>query len=285
MGFGLFNNIGKLIGGMFVVLIVLFVLLLILGNIFVVIEAGYVGVIYDPLAGGVQARTMGEGFYVMMPWQTVTHYNLRTMSYNMHPGGDDIGLNVITAEGLTVKLDLSVLYHVESDQAPELYKNVGTDYAEVLIKPVARATARDLVATYNAEDLYTTNKRVILQASLTNNIKGKLEGRGIIVEDVLIRDIILPDQIQTAIETKLTAEQDAKRMEFVLQKEQSEAERKVIEAKGISESQTIIANSLTDSYLTWYWIQNLKDQKSVIYVPIQNNGLPLFKNVDQTATQ
>ncbi|MFH2105759.1 MAG: prohibitin family protein [Candidatus Micrarchaeota archaeon] len=285
MGFGLFDNIGKLIGGMFVALVVLFVLLLILGNIFVVIEAGNMGVIYDPFAGGVQAKTLGEGFYVMMPWQTVTHYNLRTMSYNMHRGGDDIGLDVITAEGLTVKLDLSVLYHVESNDAPSLYKSVGTDYANVLIKPVARATARDLVATYNAEDLYTTDKRVVLQSSLTSNIKAKLIDRGIVIEDVLIRDIVLPDQIQTAIETKLTAEQDAKRMQFVLQKEQSEAERKVIEARGISESQTIIANSLTDSYLTWYWIQNLKDQKSVIYVPIQNNGLPLFKNVDQLAIQ
>jgi regulator of protease activity HflC (stomatin/prohibitin superfamily) len=251
----------------------------------VTVPAGHVGVVYDPFAGGVQEYQLAEGFHVIAPWQEITQYSLRTMTYNMHEGGDDIPIYALTSEGLEVLVDVSIVYHIKPDKAWEIHKTIGENYAEVLIKPIARATVRDLIAFYKAEDLYTTEKRVILQTAITKKIQEQLEPRGIVVEAVLVRDINLPKGIKEAIEAKLQAEQDAKRMEFVLQKEQKEAERKVIEAKGIAESNKIIADSLTQNYLTWYWIQSLKDQNSVIYVPIGENGLPIFKNVDETKPQ
>ncbi len=246
----------------------------------ITIPAGHIGVVYDPFAEGVQEYQLKEGFHIIMPWHEITQMSLRTITYNMHHGGEDDSIYVLTNEGLEIIVDLSIVYHIQSNKAWMIYKTIGDNYVNILLKPTARATIRDLIAFYKAEDLYTTEKRVKLQDELIKKLREQLEPRGIIIESALIRDINLPTGIKSAIEAKLQAEQDAKRMEFILQKEQKEAERKVVEAKGISESNMIIADSLTDSYLTWYWIQSLENQNSVIYVPIGNSGLPLFKNVD-----
>ena len=203
----------------------------------------------------------------------------------MHKGGDDVAVSVLTAEGLDVNVDVSVIYHLERGKSAEIHRNVGELYSDVLIKPVSRATVRDLVSTYRSEDLYTTEKRVTLQTTLTEKIRERLEPRGIEIENVLIRDIELPIQVKSSIESKITAEQDAKRMEFVLQKEQKEAERKIVEAGGVAESQKIISASLDDKLLTWFWIKSLEKQNSVIYVPIGESGLPLFKDIDAVKTQ
>ncbi len=214
----------------------------------------------------------------------------------MQPGGDDVPLPTLTAEGLEVQMDVSVIYHVAPNSAYLLYQNVGEDYGKVLIEPISRATVRDLVAQYRAEDLYATDKRISLQAQLKNRIESQLQGRGIETEAVLVRNIQLPALIKNAIESKLQAEQQAKQMEFVLDKERKEAERKVIEANGDAQrqlisanatatSQRVIATSLTDAYVRWYWVSTLKDQKSVYYVPVANDGLPIFKNTDVPAPQ
>ena len=260
-----------------------FALISILGIIFsmlVTIQAGQLGVLYDPLGNGVQSSPLSEGFHLVMPWQSVAEYSVRTQTFNMHQNGDDVAVSVLTGEGLEVTVDVSVIYHLQSNKLTELHRNVGEEYQEVLIKPISRASARDLISTYSSEDLYTTEKRIRLQSELTNRIREKLEERGIDIESVLVREIQLPSQVKTSIENKITAEQDAKRMEFVLQKEEKEAERKIVEAKGVSESQKIISQSLDDKYLTWYWISSLEKQNSVIYVPIGQNGLPIFKNID-----
>lgn len=270
----------KQIGGLMIGLSILMLVL----SMAITIQAGQLGVVYDPFAGGVQSRTVGEGFHLIMPWQSVSEYSMRTQTFNMHQNGDDIAVSVLTGEGLEVTVDLSVIYHLDPTKLSEMHRNVGEEYREILIKPVSRATARDLISTYRSEDLYTTEKRVALQGLLTSKIKSKLEERGISVESVLIRDIQLPMQVKSAIELKITAEQDAKRMEFILQKENKEAERKIVEAQGVSESQKIISESLNERFLTWFWISSLEKQNSVIYVPISENGLPIFKNVDQTST-
>ncbi|MBS3067062.1 prohibitin family protein, partial [Candidatus Micrarchaeota archaeon] len=210
---------------------------------------------------------------------------IRSQAFNMHKGGDDVAVSVLTAEGLDVNVDVSVIYHLERGKSAEIHRNVGELYSDVLIKPVSRATVRDLVSTYRSEDLYTTEKRVTLQTTLTEKIRERLEPRGIEIENVLIRDIELPIQVKSSIESKITAEQDAKRMEFVLQKEQKEAERKIVEAGGVAESQKIISASLDDKLLTWFWIKSLEKQNSVIYVPIGESGLPLFKDIDAVKTQ
>jgi regulator of protease activity HflC (stomatin/prohibitin superfamily) len=260
-------------------------LIIILFAVTVTVPAGQRAVVYDPLGGGVLPNTLGEGFHILMPWQYVSEYSVRTQTFNMHQNGDDVAVSVLTGEGLEVSVDLSVIYHLNPEKLSEMHRNVGEEYREVLIKPVSRAIARDIISTYRSEDLYTTEKRVALQGLLTNKIQAKLSERGIEVESVLVRDIQLPMEVKGAIESKITAEQDAKRMEFVLQKEGKEAQRKIVEAQGVSESQKIISESLNERFLTWFWISSLEKQNSVIYVPIGQNGLPLFKNVDQAINQ
>lgn len=273
---GKFGASARLIGG------IIFVVgaITLLAAMIIIIPAGHVGVIYDPFAGGVQDGELSEGLTLVPPWQEVILYSMRTQSYNLHYGGDDIAVSALTAEGLTVSVDLTVLYHVQPGQASSIYQNIGKYYQEIVLKPIVRASVRDLISKYKAEDLYTEAKRVLIQNKLTSDVAEKLAEKGIEVESILIRDIVLPDKIMNAIEAKLESQQQAIMMEFVLEKEEQEAQRKIIEAQGIADSNEIISNSLTDSYLTWYWIQSLQQHESVIYVPVGDEGLPLFKEVD-----
>ncbi|MBI5223987.1 prohibitin family protein [Candidatus Micrarchaeota archaeon] len=259
-------------------------LLILLFSVALTIPAGHRGVVYDPLGSGVQHDPLSEGFHIVMPWKSVSIYSIRTQTFNMQPGGEELPVSVLTGEGLEVAVDMSIIYHLQTDEVATLHQMVGEDYNEVLIKPVSRATTRDVISTYRSEDLYTTDKRIDLQRILTEKIKEKLEPRGIVIESVLIRDIQLPAQVKNSIEMKITAEQDTKRMEFVLQKESKEAERKIIEAQGVAQSQKIISQSLDQRFLTWFWINSLEKQRSVIYVPTGSNGLPIFKDVDNVDT-
>ncbi len=266
----------------------------ILGFLFsmiITVPAGHIGVVYDPFAGGVQQEELMEGFHLVLPWKEITMMSIRTQTYNMHAGGDDVTLPTLTAEGLEVQIDVSVIYHIDKNSAWSLYQNVGEEYEDILIKPTTRALVRDLVAQYRAEDLYATEKRVGLQNNLKTKVKEHLEARGLVVEAVLVRDIQLPRLIKMAIESKLEAEQQAKRMEFVLEKEQKEAQRKVIEANGeaqkmiikanaTAESQQIIASTLNEQYIKWLWVSNLQNNPGIYYVPIGADGLPLLKTVE-----
>jgi len=280
------NNLKKDIGkyniSTLLWVIIILALLVVFFAPYVIVPVGHVGVVFDPFNKGVQSWEMHEGFNLKMPWQQITIYSLRTQTYEMHAGGDDVAIHSLTSEGLGVVVDLTVLYHIDKQNAWRIHKNIGPTYAEIVIKPIVRATMRDLIAHYRAEDLYNTQKRTEFQSKVTQSVKTELAKKNIYIESILVRHIQLPPQLLSSIENKLTAEQDSERMKFVLQKETQEAERKVIEAKGISESNAIIANSLTPSYLTWYWIQSLKEQRSIIYVPVGNNGMPLFKDVDKT---
>ncbi|MEK6958688.1 MAG: SPFH domain-containing protein, partial [archaeon] len=138
---------------------------------------------------------------------------------------------------------------------------------------------REEIAKYETKDLYSS-KRSFLAEEITNQITPILMQRGLIVENVLLRNLTLPDQVRTAIETKLQAEQQSQQMEFVLTKERQEAERKVIEAEGIKKSQEIINKTLTKEYLQYLWISKINDNQHVFYVPIDSQGVTLFRNVD-----
>eukprot|EP00979_Chaetoceros_neogracilis_P018864 scaffold11353_cov256-Chaetoceros_neogracile.AAC.1 len=142
-----------------------------------------------------------------------------------------------TKEGLSVKLDTAVL---DPTMAAEIYREVGEDYKNLLLAPEASSAIRGMTAESDAKALYS-NGRNIMQTHLRDELKTKLEPRGIIIEDVLLKDIVLPVELAKAIELKAQAEQDSARMEFVLQKEKQEAQRKAIEAQGIADFQRIVS--------------------------------------------
>jgi len=263
------------------------VVLIILGLValksITVIPAGATGVF--ELFGSVSDGELHSGINLINPLGRVVKMSIRTEEYTMSVAssegqmkGDD-SINALTNEGLEVKLDITILYHLEEESASDIYTNVGLNFVEKVIRPSIRAIIREEVAKYSAKEIYS-NKREELTESITIQLEEDPLDRGIILEDVLLRNVELPAKLAASIQDKLTAEQESQRYDFVLEKETKEAERKRIEAAGQRDSQKIINESLTDRYLEYLYIQSLQDREGTIYVPTSpDNGLPLFRNV------
>jgi regulator of protease activity HflC (stomatin/prohibitin superfamily) len=164
---------------------------------------------------------------------------------------------------LEVTIDLSVLYRVNATNAPQLVKNVGIDFKDKIIRPLARTKIRDNAVYYDAVELYST-KRDEFQQRIFKDIDKEFNYRGLILENLLIRNIALPQTVKLTIESKINAEQEAQKMQFVLQKEQQEAERKRVEARGIADYQKILNEGLSDKQLQY---EQIKAQKEIATSP------------------
>ena len=189
---------------------------------------------------------------------------------------------VVTSEGLYVDLDLTVLYRIDPTMASNLRQEVGIDgqYQSIIVRPTIRSIIRDVVSRYEASDIYGDSRSTV-QDEIEQSLITELEDRGIIIEQFLLRKVVLPAQLVTSIELKKQAEQDALRMVYVIEKEELEKDRRIIEAGGIAQANAIINESLSTEYLTWYWIENLENHNSVVYVVPSDGGLPIFKNIDE----
>jgi regulator of protease activity HflC (stomatin/prohibitin superfamily) len=211
--------------------------------------------------------------------------NTRTQEYTMSIAqgegrlyGDD-SIDALTKEGLSVALDITVLYRLNTDKADEVYKNIGVQYEEKIIRPQIRTSIREVVSQYLAREIYA-EKRSEAQQAIMDNLQANIDARGITIENVLVRNIDLPEKLENSIEEKLTAEQESQKYEFLLDKEAKEAERKRVEAEGQRDAQAIINESLTDRYLYYQYVNNLKDRPGTIYVPVSpTSGLPVFKGI------
>ena len=251
----------------------------------VIIDAGKVGV-YS-LFGKVSNAQVDSGFHLINPLAKVNELSTRTEEYTMskvHTEGKvqgDDAIPALTKEGLNLTLDITVLYHLEADKAPGLYKDVGLNYEEKVIRPEIRSIIREIIAQYEAKDIYSERRDEVVQ-KIKNKLGEKLGARGITVEDILLRDVTLPDNLAKAIQEKLQAEQEAQKYDFLLQTEKKEAERKRIGAAGQRDSQKIINESLTTNYLYYQYISQLKDRQGTIYVPTNpSTGMPQFKELGQ----
>lgn len=261
----------------------LIVVVLLLATMIVVIPAGETGVYH--LFGKVKDDELRSGLHIINPFAQVAKMSIQTEEYTMSVTqeegavkGDD-SIKALTKEGLNIGLDITVLYHLEEEKASDVYRDIGVNFDQKIIRPEIRANIREIVAQYNAVDIYAEKRN-----ELTQEIQKKLEQvinpRGIIIESVLLRNVSLPAGLTQSIEEKLQADQDAQRMEFVLDKETKEAQRKRIQAEGQRDAQKIINESLTDKYLDYLYINELKDREGTIYVPINpSNGLPMFKGI------
>lgn len=222
------------------------------------IDAGQVGV--KKLFGKVQADVLSSGLHFINPLMDVQTLDVKTQNYTMsgvHDEGaksSDDAIRVLTADGLEVTIDLSVLYHVVTADAPKLLQQTGADYEDKIVRPITRTRIRDNAVYYDAVALYST-KRDEFQQRIFSSIEKDFSSRGLVLENLLVRNITLPESVKTTIEQKINAEQDAQKMQFVLQKEKQEAERKRIEAQGIADYQRIISESLTDKQLQYESIQ------------------------------
>jgi regulator of protease activity HflC (stomatin/prohibitin superfamily) len=247
---------GLIVGGLAVMIIGISL------SCFIQVDAGQVGV--KKLFGKVQSDVLESGLHFINPLYEVEKMDTKTQNYTMsgvhdegQKSGDD-AIRVLTADGLEVTIDLTVLYRLIPVDAPKLVKETGVDYEYKIVRPIARTRIRDNAVYYDAVALYST-KRDEFQNRIFKGIEDDFKKRGLLLENLLVRNITLPAAVKGTIEQKIQAEQESQKMQFVLQKEKQEADRKRIEAQGIADYQRIISESLTDKQLQYEQIKAYKE--------------------------
>jgi regulator of protease activity HflC (stomatin/prohibitin superfamily) len=237
------------------------------------VPAGNVGIVTT--FGAVSDDVLEPGLHFVPFWKKVHRMSVQTQE-------DKETADVPTKEGLSVVLECSLIYALKPSEAVKVYKGIGENYKEIVVIPQFRSALRGATVKYEAKDLYTAH-RAEIEGDLEKNVRLLLQEHGIVCEKILLRSISLPAMVKTAIEKKLASEQEALQMQFVIQKEEKEADRKRVEAKGIADSQAIIQNTLSDAYLRYLWVESLKvaanHNGTIIYVPTGNDGMPFFKEV------
>jgi len=229
---------------------------------FVQVDTGKIGV--KTLFGKVEDDYLESGLHFINPLLIIKELDTRTYNYtmsNVHDEGDKMGddaIRVLTSDGLEVTLDLTVLFRIIPSEGPRLLRETGADFVNKIVRPLTRTKIRDNAVYYEAVSLFS-GKRDEFQNKIFKSIEKDFTSRGLILEQLLIRNITLPSRVKTAIEDKISAEQDADKMQFILRKEKQEAERKRIEALGIAEYQKIIASGLTEKQLIYEQIKAQKE--------------------------
>jgi len=254
---------------------------------FIQVEAGEVGV--KKLFGKVQPDVLESGLHFINPLYQVEKMDVKTQNYTMsgvHDEGQlkgDDAIRVLTADGLEVTIDLTVLYRLIPSEAPRLVREVGVDYEYKIVRPIARTRIRDNAVYYEAVALFST-KRDEFQNRIFKGIETDFKKRGLLLENLLVRNITLPAAVKSTIEQKIQAEQEAQKMQFVLQKEKQEADRKRIEAQGIADYQHIISESLTDKQLQYEQIKAYKEMalsQNAKVIVMGKGGAPVILDAKQ----
>jgi regulator of protease activity HflC (stomatin/prohibitin superfamily) len=262
-----FSGIIKIVGASIIVLSALI-------SSVVQINPGEIGV--QKLFGKVSNNTLESGLNVINPLVEVVVFDVRTQNYTMsgvqnegEKSGDD-AIRVLSADGLEVIIDLTVLYKVIPNEAPRILQEIGTDYRNTIVRPICRTKIRDNAVYYDAVALYSS-KRDEFQTRIFTTIEKDFKSRGLILEQLLVRNITLPESVKATIESKINAEQDAQKMTFVLQKEKQEAERKRVEAQGIADYQKILSTGLSDKQLQYEMIKAIATSPNAKLI-IMNGG-------------
>jgi regulator of protease activity HflC (stomatin/prohibitin superfamily) len=235
------------------------------------VPTGHVGVL--TLFGRVTGEVLGEGIHLINPLKTNNEMSIQTQTIKE-------SASVPSSEGLVMNLDTSLIYHLNPEKAAEVFQKIGGKYELVVIEPTLRAAIREATASHTANALYTGEREMVAK-QISDQMTATMTQRGIIVESVLLRDIQLPQTLKSSIEAKQQAEQEALAMNFRLQKEKQEAERKRIEAAGIRDFQQIVAQGISPALLEWKGIEatellSKSPNSKVVVIGNPKNGLPLI---------
>ena len=256
------------VSGLFAVVFAVLALL----QCFTQVPAGYVGVV--DFFGIVSEKTLPSGINIVNPLANVVKFTIQTQEHKET-------MQVLSREGLTIGLEISVLYRLNPDSAGRVYKTVaGGDYETIILIPQFRSISRSVTASFQASALYST-ERERLGVAIQEELARTVAPRGVTIESTPLRNVALPTQLTEAIEQKQRADQESQRMEFILTKEKQEADRKRIEAKGIADFQAIVAAGISDQLLRWKGIEateklaNSQNTK-VIIVGAGKDGLPII---------
>jgi regulator of protease activity HflC (stomatin/prohibitin superfamily) len=235
------------------------------------VGTGHVGVL--TLFGKVTGETLGEGVHFINPLKTNNELSIQTQTLKE-------SASVPSSEGLMMSLDTSLIYHLNPDHAADVFQKIGADYENVVIEPTLRSAIREATASHTANALYT-GEREMVGKQIYDQVTTQLNQRGLTVESVLLRDIQLPATLKAAIEAKQQAEQESLAMNFRLQKETQEAQRKRIEAAGVRDFQQIVAQGISAQLLEWKGIEATETlaksaNTKVVVIGNSKNGLPLI---------
>jgi len=223
-------------------------ILALLGTSCVTVGPGQVGVLWTA-ASGTQKNTFPEGLHSIAAWNTLSVYDLRSMSH-----GEE--LDVIAVNGLTIKLNCSVSYRIEPSEVVALQQEIGPEYYQKILEPVLRSEGRRVIGRYTPEEIYST-KRELIERELREGLKEKIAGKHLVLEAILIRNVELPLAIRTAIDQKLSAEQEVLKMQYVLELTKAAAEQKRVEAQGIADYNRTISQSLSPAILDYDRVRQL----------------------------
>ncbi|MDR3666614.1 MAG: prohibitin family protein [Ignavibacteriaceae bacterium] len=241
-----------------------------------IIPAGHVGVV--DFLGSVSDNTLKPGINLVNPMATVVKFDARTQELKET-------MNVPSKEGLTVTLEISLLYSLSFEYANRIYKTVGENYVETILVPQFRSVVRGVTANYDAKALYTA-ERETLASRIETELSRLVKSRGITLEAAALRQITLPPGLTASIEEKLKADQESQRMQFVLLKESQEADRKRIEAKGIADFQDIVSKGISEQLLKWKGIEATEKlaespNSKVVIIGSGKEGLPIILGGDK----
>lgn len=249
-------------------------LVFITSGAFVTIEAGERGVLFKKFGGGLDKETVyDQGFHVIAPWNTMYVYDVREMI-------KEEKMNVLSADGLDIDIDVSVRFRPVQDKIGFLHEEIGKNYDQTIVADLTRSTVRRVIGRYTPEELYR-NKREEIEELIKTNLSKSLAEKNIILESALLRNIDLPDQIKNAIQDKLKAKEMADKIDFEIERQKKESERILIEAQAKSDANRILSASLTDKILREKGIQATielaKSQNTkTIIVGSGDGGLPLI---------
>jgi regulator of protease activity HflC (stomatin/prohibitin superfamily) len=240
-------------------------------QMFTVVPAGNVGVV--DFFGTVSDNTLKAGINLVNPLARVAKFSVKTEEIKEV-------MDVPSKEGLTVQLELSALFHLNPEKAAQVYKTVGENYVQILLEPQFRSVSRGVTSGYDARALYTSERELVAQI-IQKDLEKLVEPRGITIESTPLRRVALPEGLMSAIQDKLRAEQESQRMQFVLMKERQEAERKRIEAQGISDFQNIVARGISEQLLRWKGIEATEklaasQNAKIVIIGAGKDGLPLI---------
>ncbi|MBC8320746.1 MAG: prohibitin family protein [Bacteroidetes bacterium] len=238
------------------------------------VEAGHAGVLFKTFGGGIDTtQTYGEGFHFLAPWNEMIVYETRQQEI-----AED--MNVLSSNGLEIKADVSAWYRPEYNKLGLLHANIGKDYLRRVVVPALRASARSVIGRYTPEQIYST-KRDAIQDEIYEEAKNILDEKYVDLTQILIRSIVLPSTIKSAIEGKLKQEQESLEYEFKIQKAQKEAKRQIIDAEGKAEANRILNASLTTNILREKGISATvklaeSNNSKIVIIGNSKDGLPLI---------
>ena len=270
------NRLRLICGGLATTLIILFLW----PSIVISIKPGELGVLYARFRGGTQLQhTYEEGIHFIQPWNIMYIYDVRVQEETQN-------IDVLTVDGLTINVQISLRFQIIRDRLPALHQEIGPRYREKVVLPIMNSAVRQTIGSYRPDDLYSTARQELQDQMLVDAVEemGRIP---ILIQGFVVKTITLPEVLRDSIERKLVAEQNYLRYKYILLEEQQEARRKIIEAEGIKAYQMLVNEHMTQNFLRYQGIQATKDLASSANAKVVviggKDGLPVILNADSPA--